>query len=136
MATRSFIARYDHDTETYTAIYCHWDGYPQGVGLALRDNYSWDEAVQTLLGFGDISSLRDTLAETKQEAFKVTRGEDTPALTFNYQSDMVEHYRKCWCEYGYIWIPTQFAEDGSGEWSCLSLNVHTVNLYEMEVANV
>jgi len=136
MATRSFIARYNPDTNDYTAIYCHWDGYPTGVGLTLRDNYSWDEAVQTLLGFGDISSLRDSLEETKQEAFKVTRGEDTPALTFDYQSDMVAHYRKCWCEYGYIWTPTQFAADGSGEWSCLSLNVQTVNLYELENANV
>lgn len=128
MATRSFIAKYNPQTETYTAIYCHWDGYPTGVGLTLRDNYSESSAVETLLNFGDISSLRDTLFETQKEAFKVTRGEDTPALSFDYQTDMVEHYRKCWCEYGYIWH--------GDEWSCLSLNVHTVNLYELEVANV
>ena len=128
MATRSFIARYNKETEKYESIYCHWDGYPLGVGITLRDKYSHDDSVAALMKFGDISTLRDTPFETQKESFKVTRGENTPALTFEYESDMVEHYRKCWCEYGYIWQ--------ADEWTCLSLNTRNVNLYELEVANV
>ena len=38
-------------------IYCHWDGYPEGVGQALQSGYnSYEEALALILG-GDLSSL-------------------------------------------------------------------------------
>ena len=38
-------------------IYCHWDGYPEGVGEALQSGYnSYEEALALILG-GDLSSL-------------------------------------------------------------------------------
>lgn len=124
MATRCFIARYDEETEFYDAIYCHWDGYPEGVGLTLRDHYKSDEKVQFLIANGDISSLRETVVETKEEAYRLRGDSDVDAKPFRFLSEMEEHYRGCWCEYGYVWK--------HGKWACLSLNPGTVNLYTLE----
>ncbi|MFC6095781.1 hypothetical protein ACFPVY_03910 [Flavobacterium qiangtangense] len=57
MATRCFIAYYDEQTETYTDVYSHWDGYPSWVGKILYHNYNTLEKVKELISHGDISSL-------------------------------------------------------------------------------
>lgn len=41
-------------------IYCHWDGYPDGVGAALQSGYnSYEQALALILG-GDLSSLDES----------------------------------------------------------------------------
>jgi hypothetical protein len=35
MGTRSRIGLEDPETGTVRSIYCHWDGYPEGVGQRL-----------------------------------------------------------------------------------------------------
>ena len=128
MATRSFIAKYDHDTNEYTAIYCHWDGYPAGVGVTLRDHYDTDLWAKMLVNIGDISSLRDGFEDTERESYK-KRGEKTAGtIIFKSFNQMVEHYRGAWCEYGYVWK--------DGKWNCYALDPQEINLYEMEDANV
>ena len=42
MATRSLIA-YNNENETFDAVYCHFDGYRDGVGATLSDNYVTEE---------------------------------------------------------------------------------------------
>ena len=128
MATRSFIAKYDTDANVYDAIYCHWDGYPGGVGVTLRDHYDTDLWAKMLVNIGDISSLRDGFEDTERESYK-KRGEKTAGtIIFKSFNQMVEHYRGAWCEYGYVW--------NSGLWECYALDPQEINLYEMEDANV
>jgi hypothetical protein len=103
MATRSFIARYNPDTNDYTAIYCHWDGYPEGVGVTLRDHYTTDEKVKFLIDNGDISSLRDTVVETAEDSYKNRGDRNTDSRTFKTLDEMMDYYRHMWCEYGYLW---------------------------------
>ena len=55
MATRSFIAR--TTKSGYEGVYCHWDGYVEGVGLTLLDHYQDPDKLALLLSYGDISSL-------------------------------------------------------------------------------
>ena len=55
MATRSFIAR--KTSNGYEGCYCHWDGYPEGVGKTLAEHYQDEGKLTYLLSFGDISSL-------------------------------------------------------------------------------
>jgi hypothetical protein len=130
MATRSFIARYNPDTNDYTTIYCHWDGYPEGVGVTLRDHYTTDAKVKFLLDNGDISSLRDTVVETTEESYKNRGDRNTDSRTFNYRSEMMDYYRNMWCEYGYIW-------ENSGSWTCVDLAAREINLYDIkEMQNV
>lgn len=41
-------------------IYCHWDGYPDGVGASLQSGYnSYEQALALILG-GDLSSLDES----------------------------------------------------------------------------
>lgn len=106
MATRSFILRYSPNTNTYTGIYCHWDGYPQYVGVMLRDHYSHDGELQVLIGRGDISSLltpggRDMAGE---DIGWKTFGEK--ARTFDYLSEALDYAKGCGCEHAYLWDPT------------------------------
>lgn len=128
MATRSFIATYNGDTHEYTAIYCHWDGYPEGVGATLRDHYTSSGQIDTLLTYGDISSLRDTLFDTQSERYKLRGDTDVDARTFRFLYEMTDYYRGCGCEYGYIWR--------GDRWECLKLDPQEINLYELESANV
>lgn len=41
------------------AIYCHFDGYPEGTGKTLLDHYASPEKVDVLIGLGDISCLKE-----------------------------------------------------------------------------
>ena len=58
MATRSKIAIENADG-TVTAVYCHWDGYPEGNGMILAEHYRHREKVQQLIDLGSISSLQE-----------------------------------------------------------------------------
>lgn len=127
MATRSFIAKYDYILDEYTAIYCHWDGYPTGVGLTLRDHYNSTGQIDTLLTYGDISSLREDTNETKAESYRVRGDKNVDAVTFKYFTQMVEHYRGMNCEYGYVW------QDGL--WECYELDPHKIDLYADHLTN-
>lgn len=72
MSTRAAIIE---KTETgYRGIYCHHDGYFEGVGRTLIDFYSDDDKVKALIDLGDISSL----GEINDSALAYTRnlGED------------------------------------------------------------
>lgn len=62
MATRSTIGIINLDN-TVTAVYCHWDGYPEHNGKILVENYTTDAQVRELIGFGDISSLAGKIGE-------------------------------------------------------------------------
>ena len=56
MATRSRIGLMLEDG-TIKHSYCHFDGYPNGVGHTLVEHYSDIEKVKELLSFGDMSFL-------------------------------------------------------------------------------
>lgn len=43
---------------------CYWDGYVDGVGKTLLENYTDRDKVEKLLQGGDINTLRDSVAET------------------------------------------------------------------------
>ena len=79
MATRSFIGI---ETDNgVRGIYCHFDGYPKGVGATLRESYTTAEAVSALIDLGDMSTLGKTLEEC--QAYGRDRGEkDTEARVY------------------------------------------------------
>jgi hypothetical protein len=47
---------------TYTAVYCHFDGYPEGVGAVLRDSYTDPLKIADLLSRGGMSTLGDIVS--------------------------------------------------------------------------
>lgn len=59
MSTRSDIIKQNPDG-TCRMIYCHNDGYPDGVGRTLAGHYADPESIDRLLDLGDISWLGET----------------------------------------------------------------------------
>lgn len=66
MPTSSSIAVQNPDGSV-VAVYCHFDGYLEGVGIDLVQNYYTFEHVKALVEAGDMSSLGDPYSK---------RGED------------------------------------------------------------
>ena len=96
MATRSNIAIENQDGSV-SAIYCHFDGYIDGAGKILQENYNTKEEMEQLIALGDISSLGKTIEETV--AYHRDRGEDlqepmqhkTVPLYFEDQNSDIEY---------------------------------------------
>ena len=55
MGTRSFIT-IKHKDNTYSGVYCHWDGYPEWLGRILKTHYNGKSLVSELIDGGDMSS--------------------------------------------------------------------------------
>jgi hypothetical protein len=126
MSTRSNIG-IQNDDGTITAIYCHFDGYPEGVGDTLRTAYTDGEKVKALIALGNISSLAenvapppgvnhsfDNRANSVTTAYMRDRGETgQEARTFANESDYHAQARESWAEYAYLWR--------DGKWLCWEL---------------
>lgn len=56
MGTRSNIAKVNADGSV-NVIYCHWDGYVEGVGQTLAKHYTNPLKVEGLIALGDLSSI-------------------------------------------------------------------------------
>ena len=67
MATRSNIGMQQSDG-TIKAIYCHWDGYPAGVGATLAEHYTDPAKVEALINLGDFSSLEPNIEDIQTYA--------------------------------------------------------------------
>ena len=99
MATRSNIGA-RQENGTIKAIYCHYDGYPEGVGATLTEHYNDPAKVEALLNLGDFSSIADNIDEIESYA---KRGEkDTEARTYTTQEEWMEYAQDSDCEYLYL----------------------------------
>lgn len=101
MSTRSNIA-IKRTNGTRTGIYCHYDGYIEGVGVTLQLAYNTAEKVEELLKLGNLSILgyytesRDT-KENGTIAYHRDRGE---ALEF---WDEEQEYNYVFDEFEGVW---------------------------------
>ena len=125
MATRSTIGVLNGDNSV-TSIYCHWDGYPEGVGATLHEHYTATETIANLMALGDLSALGDTIGTQKEFntsslngeclAYGRDRGETwATARTYGSPEEWMTARRIADCEYGYLW-------DGI-TWETISLTV-------------
>ena len=138
MGTRSKIAIENADGSV-TAVYCHWDGYPQWNGKTLAKHYGHREKAQQLIDLGSISSLQEFVFPEGEHSFdkpedRVTiayhrdRGEDLR----QEQYPSVEHYLIADVEeYGYL-----FTAEGSwvyvkGDYAPLDRLSHIYNCSEI-----
>lgn len=63
MSTRSRIGIEDGETGKVRSIYCHFDGYPMGVGRTLVEHYRNRDKVEELIELGSISILGAEIGE-------------------------------------------------------------------------
>jgi hypothetical protein len=118
MATRSRIAIENQDGSV-TSIYCHFDGYPEGVGEKLILHYDTEEKVKALIALGDLSHLTSELSPApgvihnfNNPVFSVTiayhrdRGED---FNQEHHTNAEEFFNGDVEDFGYLFQ--------NGEWS-------------------
>jgi hypothetical protein len=100
MATRSIIAKLD--SKGVQAIYCHNDGYLSNNGKILDQHYQDEDKVNELLAEGDISSLRDTIADTT--FYARDRGESNKeAATLKNETVLLKYaFEECDAEVVYM----------------------------------
>lgn len=70
MSTRSRIGLMLEDG-TIKHSYCQHDGYPEGVGYTLVQNYSDIDKVKELLSFGDMSCLEEKIHPSGIHNFEI-----------------------------------------------------------------
>lgn len=122
MATSSTISMLLKDN-TANTIYCHWDGYIDGVGNTLLENYTSDRDVHDLILQGDISSLRDTIEDS--DFFRHHGETDVDGLPT--ELDEVADLQ----EYNYLWAEGEWlVAIGGGPWYKLAY------LIEAEVGDI
>ncbi len=102
MSTHSFISL-KNSLGTLAGVYCHFDGYPDGVGKTLLEHYTTTEQVSALLQGGSISTLGDDMSETI--FYHRDRGEplDEP-VAYDSVTHMLQNVRAdMGVEYAYVW---------------------------------
>lgn len=104
MATRSTIGVLQSNGSV-RSVYCHWDGYLNGVGAVLKKHYTTLEQANALVAGGDMSSLGH---DEESTGFFSKRGENAPARD---HKDL-EGYRG-YIEHSYNYL----FEEGAWKWS-------------------
>jgi hypothetical protein len=122
MATRSTIGRITE--QGIESIYCHWDGYPDGVGATLREHYTSESKIEKLFNLGDLSALAEDIGK-KQDFEKRTegwclaygrdRGEtETESKFHDTVAEWIEYRDSNGCEYGYFWNGSEWTVHSIG----------------------
>jgi hypothetical protein len=103
----------NNEDGTYDAVYCHFDGYPEGVGSVgdtLHKHYVSEEKIKQLIAGGDMSCIKPSIEDCE---FYTKRGEDFhnyKKLPLNLLRESAEDVG---CEYLYMFY--------KGEWNCEEL---------------
>ena len=97
----------------YIGIYCHWDGYPSGVGNALKHSFnSYRDALNLVLG-GDCSSID----ENKVKHYANRSGEEWESVQPKQGKTKASIKRRYgWLEYAYLF------DEERGGWLCQSIS--------------
>jgi len=85
----------------YIGIYCHWDGYPSGVGAALKNHFKDYDSVLNLILGGSCSAIDDSV---RHYANRV--GEQWRYLApkqGSSQKDLISYFSNAWVEYAYLY---------------------------------
>ena len=130
MGTRSNIGA-RQENGTIKAIYCHWDGYPEGVGAVLTEHYNDPAKVKALLNLGDFSSIAENIDEIETYA---KRGEtDTEARIYSTREEWLKDIEDSGVEFLYIF---EDSYGGGYEWNYFPVSHRWTLLKKIEqVAN-
>ena len=120
MGTRSFIGKLNKD-DTITAVYCHFDGYPEHNGKVLINSYITESAVDSLINGGDMSSLGATLDECS--FYKNLGDRHVDAKTYSSFDEFIRDGREVWAEFFYL-----FNHDF---WSCFESDGKRYDLHKI-----
>lgn len=87
MATRSRIA-IENEDGSVKSVYCHFDGYLEGVGTTLLNHYNTKEKVEELVSLGSLSALYERVKPDEGENHSF--GNAVEGITIAYHRDRGE----------------------------------------------
>ena len=121
MSTNARIG-YVLSDDSIVSVYHHWDGYPEWLGVTLKEHYNTDEKVRELIDGGDMSSCysdneydnekQDWVKRDPSPYYYSERGEDCPPRHSQTLTELAEI--DCGEEFVYLWF--------MGEWNCYSIS--------------
>ena len=146
MATRARIGLLQDDLSVLS-VYHHWDGYPEWLGVTLKEHYNTKEDIAKLIEGGNMSSCYsdNQYDEEKQEFVKndpkpeYYGGDDErPRLSRNFTQFAFDS--KSGEEYLYLFVDNEwngFSLDhkySEEDWEILDTKVNPIEIPEPEVA--
>lgn len=114
MSTRSrigIIREANADRMVIESIYCHFDGYPEGVGQTLIDHWTDPKKVNRLIALGDLSSLGTVIGSkhdfdhhmadfwSDENKAAIEGMSDEEALAYRMKLDAESPHGKGWCNF-------------------------------------
>jgi hypothetical protein len=103
MGTRATIG-YLNPSNSITTTYNHYDGYPEGLGVALKNHYATDEKAKEIANMGYVSYVDaetgEIEANNKSRPVTVGGGDDLVS-TLQYFKDQASEG-----DYAYLWSPS------------------------------
>lgn len=111
MSTRSFIG-IQNENNTIDGIYCHFDGYPAGVGRVLKESYTDVCAVRELIAHGDISECLAPDEMTNEIYYDFNAGKPSNFFSLRHFQNAAT---KCGAEWAYVF--------SGGQWKTYQLEM-------------
>ena len=128
MATRSRIGLLIGD-ESVVSVYHHWDGYPEWLGVTLKEKFNTYEEIAELIDGGDISCCdSDTDWDLKKVETHIQYYNDRGENTEPRLDTSVEDYLDNGEEYAYLFE--------NNEWVCYDLHGSKPQIVEIPLAVV
>ena len=119
MATRCLIGKIV-DYEMVKYIYCHFDGYPEGVGECLTINWKDSRKINALLSKGDLNSLGSKLKDKNKSNSRLhtqfSEYSENHQLVSKLDYESSSWLEKDWWDIEYIYL---FID---GKWHCKGFN--------------
>ncbi len=127
MSTRCLIGRKIKDNKV-EYIYCHHDGYLDGVGETLKTYYTNDNIIDKLMALGNLSALGE-IAESNPDqfnfgkinynlcaAYKDNGEEDVDSKIITEKEYVDKLSTNIWISYLYLWDGEKWCYYCEGEW--------------------
>jgi hypothetical protein len=101
MATRATIGYLNPDN-TITTTYNHYDGYPEGLGVALKNHYNTNEKAKEVANMGYVSYIDAETGEIEanNKSRPETVGDGDLVSSIQYFKDQASEG-----DYAYLWVP-------------------------------
>ncbi len=101
MATRATIGYLNPDN-TITTTYNHYDGYPENLGVALKNHYDTNETAKEVANMGYVSYIDPESGniEANNKSNPVTVGDSDLVSSIQYFKDQASE-----ADYAYLWVP-------------------------------
>ena len=127
MSTRCLIGRKVDDNKV-EYIYCHHDGYLEGVGETLKNHYTTEDKIDKLMALGDLSALGEVAESNPDQwncnkvnyilcaAYKDRGEEDVESKTATEEEYIKELEDNTWIRYLYLWDGKKWSYYDDGKW--------------------